>query len=244
YYPNVKAYHIDDTRIPVKYVAQGDNNQLSVQLENEGPIIYWTPADSGDPNWQSTPSQDDGFELEDIRVTPIHSDETTVTVTPMPEEKDWRDAILVFPESSGIAPLYVVYKESPRGKPGTVTGHGEDIDGIWLEKASEGLGSPIPSQIADKLRGREFSNFDAFRKAFWIEVSKDEQLMSKFKGSNRAQIRKGNAPFTPINEYNGKVKRFEIHHVEEIQHGGAVYDMDNLKVVTPKNHKRIHSNRG
>ncbi|MCW8346083.1 S-type pyocin domain-containing protein [Vibrio sp. ZSDZ65] len=112
YYPNVKAYHVDDTRIPVKYVAQDDNNQLSVQLENEGPIIYWTPADSGDPNWQSTPSQDDGFELEDIRVTPIHSDETTVTVTPMPEEKDWRDAILVFPESSGITPLYIVYSEN------------------------------------------------------------------------------------------------------------------------------------
>ncbi|TCT58865.1 colicin E3/pyocin S6 family cytotoxin, partial [Vibrio crassostreae] len=111
YYPNVKAYHVDDTRIPVKYVAQGDNNQLSVQLENEGPIIYWTPADSGDSSWQSTPSQDDGFELEDIRVTPIHSDETTVTVTPMPEEKNWRDAILVFPESSDIAPLYVVYNK-------------------------------------------------------------------------------------------------------------------------------------
>ncbi|MCY9829489.1 colicin E3/pyocin S6 family cytotoxin, partial [Vibrio chagasii] len=64
-----------------------------------------------DSSWQSTPSQDDGFELEDIRVTPIHSDETTVTVTPMPEEKNWRDAILVFPESSDIAPLYVVYNK-------------------------------------------------------------------------------------------------------------------------------------
>ncbi|TCT61093.1 T6SS effector antibacterial DNase [Vibrio crassostreae] len=240
YYPHVKAYHVDDTRIPVKYVAQGDNNQLSVQLESEGPIIYWTPADSGDPSWQSTPSQDDGFELEDIRVTPIHSDETTVTITPMPEEKDWRDAILVFPESSGIAPLYVVYKESPRDKPGIVTGHGEDINGIWLEKASEGLGSPIPSQVADKLRGREFSSFDAFRKAFWIEVSKDSVLMAQFNKTNQRKINSGKAPISPINEHYGEMLRYEIHHHHEVSKGGAVYHVDNLAIVTPKNHKRIH----
>ncbi|HBC3487062.1 TPA: HNH endonuclease [Vibrio parahaemolyticus] len=29
----------------------------------------------------------------------------------MPEEQDWRDAIVVFPEDSGIAPLYVVYSD-------------------------------------------------------------------------------------------------------------------------------------
>ncbi|MCY9829503.1 S-type pyocin domain-containing protein, partial [Vibrio chagasii] len=193
-----------------------------------------------DPNWQSTPSQDDGFELEDIRVTPIHSDETTVTVTPMPEEKDWHDAILVFPESSGIAPLYVVYKESPRDKPGTVTGHGEDIDGIWLERASEGLGSPIPSQVADKLRGREFSSFDAFRKAFWIEVSKDTILSIQFNSQNQVRIGLGYAPKTRSKDKVGKRKSFELHHLDEIQNGGKVYDLNNLKVTTPKNHIAIH----
>ncbi|WP_140145960.1 T6SS effector antibacterial DNase, partial [Vibrio parahaemolyticus] len=171
HYPHVNAYHVDDTRIPVKYVAEGDNNQLSVQLENDGPIIYWTPADRGDPSWQNTPSQDDGFELEDIRVTPIHSDETTISVTPMPEEKDWRDAILVFPESSGIAPLYVVYKESPRDKPGTVTGQGKDVkweDGYWLGKASDsGQGQYIPTKIADALQGRQFKRFSDLQTAVW-----------------------------------------------------------------------------
>ncbi|KUI97774.1 hypothetical protein VRK_33370 [Vibrio sp. MEBiC08052] len=27
---------------------------------------------------------------------------------------------------------------------------------------------------------------------------------------------------------------FEIYHVEEIQHGGAIYDIDNMSVVAPK----------
>lgn len=245
HYPVVRAYHTDDTRIPVKYVGLDKDQHYSVALDEEsGAKIYWTPVDGGEPSWQVTPDHDDGFELEDILVTPIHDGDANATVTtPMPEEQNWRDAILVFPDNSGVAPLYVVYKDSPRDKPGVVTGYGEDVTGVWLAKSGEDLGVPIPSRIADKLRGREFSSFDAFRKAFWLMVSQDEQLFSSFKGSNRLHIRKGNAPFAPISEYNdsGKVKRFEIHHVEEIQNGGAVYDVDNLRVVTPKNHKRIHS---
>ncbi len=127
-----------------------------------------------------------------------------------------------------------MFRKTARDESGVVTGNGEDIAGIWLEKASEGLGSPVPSQIADKLRGKEFSNFDAFRKAFWLSIAENEELMSQFKGASKAHIRKGNAPFAPKNEHYGKIRKFEIHHVNEIQHGGAVYDIDNLRVVTPR----------
>ncbi|MCC4224497.1 S-type pyocin domain-containing protein [Vibrio campbellii] len=241
FYPHVQGYHIDDTRIPIKYVKQGNNGQLSVAIEKNGPSIYWTPEENGEASWQSTPDHSDGFEKDDILVTPIHSDgDANVTVTPAPEEKDWRDAILVFPESSGIAPLYVVYKESPRDKPGVVTGKGEDIFGIWLAGAGKDLGAPIPSQIADKLRGKEFSNFDAFRKAFWIEVSKDSVLMAQFNRTNQKKISSGKSPIAPKGEHYGKMIRYEIHHQHEISKGGAVFHVDNLAVVTPKHHKRIH----
>jgi hypothetical protein len=133
-----------------------------------------------------------------------------------------------------------VFRKTARDESGVVTGSGEDITGIWLEKASEGLGAPVPSEI-DKLRGKEFSSFDAFRKSFWLFVAEDESLMTQFKGASKAHIRKGNAPFAPKDEHYGKVRKFEIHHVHEIQHGGAVYDVDNLRVVTPKKHKGIHN---
>ncbi len=243
-YPVVRAYHMDDTRIPVRYVEVEDNQQYSVILdETSGAKIYWTPSDGGDASWQVTPDHDDGFEQDDILVTPIHQDGTNATVTPMPEEQDWRDAILVFPEDSGIAPLYVVYKDSPRDKPGVVTGQGEDVTGLWLEKASEGLGAPVPSQIAEQLRGRSFASFDAFRQAFWIEVSKDFVLTSQFKGASKIHMANGRTPFSPQKEHHGKVRKFEIHHVEEIQNGGAVYDVDNLRIVTPKLHKIIHKSK-
>ncbi|HBC3474366.1 TPA: S-type pyocin domain-containing protein [Vibrio parahaemolyticus] len=246
-YPVVRAYHIDDTRIPVKYVEVEDYQQYSVVLdEASGAKIYWTPTDSGDASWQTTPGHDDGFEQDDILVTPIHQDGTNATVTPMPEEQDWRDAILVFPENSGIAPLYVVYKDSPRDKPGVVSGQGKDVpweDGYWLGKAAnEGEGQYIPTHIADALRGREFKRFSDLQTAIWKEVAKDPNLISQFDQRAQKIIQNGDAPFCRAKDQVGKRGRFELHHIIQIQHGGDVYNIDNLRINTVKNHIRIHSN--
>ena len=35
----------------------------------------------------------------------------------------------------------------------------------------------------------------------------------------------------------------EIHHMERIADGGATYDVDNLRVNTPKKHIDIHSSK-
>ncbi|MFL7022885.1 S-type pyocin domain-containing protein [Enterovibrio norvegicus] len=245
YYPRVNAYHVngDQARVPNRYVAKLDDGRYSVALgEGEkGPTIYWTPSDSDLPTMTTTPGHDDGFELENILVTPL-PEESGATVETFPEsQKDWRDAILIFPDSSGIVPLYVVFKDSARDKPGVVTGSGEDITGIWLEGAGKELGSPIPSQIADKMRGREFSSFDRFREAFWKEVYADDVLRSQFRPGNLGNIKNGKAPKAIPSEWHADKKAsFELHHVEEIQHGGKVYDVDNIRVVTPKNHNRIH----
>ncbi|WP_370445026.1 HNH endonuclease signature motif containing protein [Photobacterium sp. GB-56] len=98
----------------------------------------------------------------------------------------------------------------------------------------------MPSQIADKLRGREFSSFDTFRKAFWLAVSEDMELLKGFSRSNQRLIKRGNAPFCVEDDTAGGRERFEIHHIKEIQYGGKVYDVDNLSVVTPKRHIDIH----
>jgi len=42
--------------------------------------------------------------------------------------------------------------------PGTVAGQGQDVSGIWLAGAGVGLGAPIPTRIADQLRGKSFSS--------------------------------------------------------------------------------------
>jgi hypothetical protein len=151
---------------------------------------------------------------------------------------DYRDAIIWFPSKPEIAPVYISL--NVREAPGVATGVGEDVTGIWLAGAGEGLGSPIPTRIADKLRGREFSSFDAFRKALWKTVAADPELGGQFIPANIKRIVKDLAPTVRVGDQRGRRISFELHHVERVADGGAVYDMDNLRVTTPKNHMNIH----
>ncbi|EGT5658904.1 HNH endonuclease, partial [Citrobacter braakii] len=120
-------------------------------------------------------------------------------------------------------------------------GKGQKISGTWLADAGQGNGSPIPSQIADKLRGRTFSNFDDFRQAFWLEVSKDPGLSRQFRSNNLTHIQKGNSPFTREQDSVGGRERYELHHITPISQGGEVYNVDNMGVTTSKRHIEIHS---
>ncbi|EBY0372512.1 HNH endonuclease [Salmonella enterica subsp. enterica serovar Toulon] len=116
-----------------------------------------------------------------------------------------------------------------------------------MSVTNNGDGAPVPAHIADKLRGREFKTFDDFREALWLEVSQDPVLMEQFIQSNQNTIRRGYSPFTPKEgHYHGPnkiVKNFQIHHVAMIGLGGEVYDIDNLRIVTPRLHDEIHYRR-
>ncbi|EKP5474578.1 S-type pyocin domain-containing protein [Escherichia coli] len=131
-------------------------------------------------------------------------------------------------------------KESKRNKPGKATGKGKPVGDKWLDDAGKDSGAPIPDRIADKLRDKEFKNFDDFRKKFWEEVSKDPDLSKQFKGSNKTNIQKGKAPFARKKDQVGGRERFELHHDKPISQDGGVYDMNNIRVTTPKRHIDIH----
>ncbi|EKK3320065.1 S-type pyocin domain-containing protein [Salmonella enterica] len=131
-------------------------------------------------------------------------------------------------------------KENKRNQPGKATGKGKPVGDKWLEVAGKESGAPIPERIADKLRDKEFRNFDDFRKKFWEEVSKDPELRKQFKKNNQKLIDKGNAPYPVPEEQVGGRETFELHHVKPISQDGGVYDMDNLRVTTPKRHIDIH----
>ncbi|MFP1756133.1 S-type pyocin domain-containing protein [Lonsdalea quercina] len=215
----------------------------------DGPKITWTPANpEGSEPLSQTETPVAPIDQPTILVHPIPdgTEETTTPPFPMPYEHDFNDWILVFPADSGIKPIYVYLKSTARDEPGIVIGQGERLtgEGKWLEAASSGLGAPIPAQVADKLRGREFKTFDAFRKALWLVVAENPELIEQFMPANKALIAKGRSPYAIPSEQLGKRAVFEIHHIERIVDGGAVYDMDNMSIVTPKLHSIIHSKRG
>jgi len=151
----------------------------------------------------------------------------------------YKDFILVFPADSGIQPLYIVM--NVRLDPGTVTGQGKDVTGIWLAGATSGLGAPIPTEIADQLRGKSFASFDSFRRALWKAVA-GTGLVEQFTDNSVDRMREGKAPKARYRDRAGKRSSFELHHTDEVAKGGKAYDVDNLKVVTPKHHIDIHRN--
>lgn len=213
----------------------------------DGPLITWTPErPEGSDLPSHTGSDIKPIDQATILVTPIPDgkDEYTTPPFPVPEERDLNDYILVFPADSGIKPIYV-YLKTARDEPGVATGKGETLSGSekWLEAASSGLGAPVPAQVADKLRGKPFRNFDHFREEFWLAVAECPELMSQFKRVNQMEIRDGNAPFSIVPEQVGGRKRFEIHHIERIIDSGAVYDFENMRVNTVRNHINLHSKK-
>ncbi|WP_273829113.1 S-type pyocin domain-containing protein [Pseudomonas sp. SBT1-2] len=220
----------------VRFVAKG---QQQVADFGDGVTLIWTPAvdpssTSGIPPLEAAP------QAPHIWIFPPTEQADTIIVDPIypPEYKDF---ILVFPPGSGVLPLYIVL--SVRKTPGVVTGQGQDINGVWLAGAGSGLGSPIPTEIADQLRGKEFRSFDAFRRAFWRTVGENPTLFGQFNQRAQKRLSTGNAPAVRDRDAVGKRGTFELHHIEQIADGGEVYNVDNLRVTTPKNHINIHRNR-
>lgn len=220
--------------IPVaQFVAQGEQQVADF---GDGVTLIWTPA-ANPSDALGIPALEAAPQAPQIWIYPPTEHADTMIVNPI-HPPDYKDFILVFPADSGIKPLYIVI--SVRLDPGTVTGRGQDVKGIWLTGAGVGLGSPIPTRIADQLRGVKFSSFDAFRKAFWQAVAEDSELGSQFIPRNIDRMRDGFAPTARYADAIGKRKVFELHHVEWVSEGGNVYDVDNLRVNTPKNHIEIH----
>lgn len=158
-------------------------------------------------------------------------------------EGSFDDYIIWFPASSGLAPIYVMFKDR-RDEPGVASGTGQAVTGNWLVGASQPAGSAIPAQIADQLRGKDFRSFDALRIALWKAVGNTPTLANQFASQNQTRMKNGHAPISARSEHAGERRAFELHHVETIKDGGAVYDIDNLRVLTPKQHIATHSNKG
>ena len=217
----------------VQFVAQGSQQVADF---GDGVTLIWTPAT--DPSSTlGTPALEGAPQAPQIWIYPPTEQADNIIVSPIYPDA-YKDFILVFPADSGVQPLYIVM--NVRLDPGTVTGQGKDVTGIWLAGASAGLGAPIPTRIADQLRGKSFSSFDAFRKALWKAVVADSELSSQFIPDNIERMQNGNAPKARYRERAGSKSSFELHHVELVSEGGQVYDIDNLRVNTPKNHIDIH----
>lgn len=203
--------------------------------------LTWTPIiNPGNSSTTSPAGQPD---------VPVYTGATVIPVEgrldsfPAVSEAGFDDYILVFPVESGLPPIYTMFRDR-REDPGVATGVGLPVFGNWLGSAAQGDGAPVPSQIADQLRGREFRNFRAFREAFWKAVAGDPELVVLFEPNVVAMMKRGRAPVAREAEQVGRRVKFELHHKIFISEGGGVYEMDNIGMMTPKNHIETHKRSG
>ncbi|MFA7901595.1 S-type pyocin domain-containing protein [Pseudomonas aeruginosa] len=228
--------------VPVR-AARWDSARgvYSVALENPQRTLTWTPA--------SPPAAELGGPTGFPQVPEGVIVYTGSSLNPITPEADSYPAldlldqerlVVTFPADSGLPPLLVVLK-SPRHEPGTSVGTGAVPSETWRQDARRPEGAPIPAQIADKLRGREFKNFDAFRRRFWKEVAKDPDLSKHFSLQELRRMKKhGYSPWVEKqDEYKSK-RSYELHHVIPISEKGGVYDMNNIVVLTPRSHNITH----
>ncbi|WP_434677497.1 S-type pyocin domain-containing protein [Pseudomonas sp. R1-18] len=222
--------------IPVTYDAVQNVYTASTPDTPERTLI-WTPIVQPGDSSTATPVENPPAPVyEGATLVPV---EGRIDTYPDLADVEIDDYIFVFPADSGLPPLYVVFK-SPRNMPGVVSGDGQDVSAGWLG-LTEGEGAPIPKQIADQMRGRKFSSFSSFRRTFWKLVAADPILSTSFTYLDLERMKKGYAPYVPMDQRVGGRKKFEIHHIHFISNGGAVYDVNNLLIVSPKYHINLHS---
>lgn len=227
-------------RVPViaaRYDAQ--QQVYSVVLENPQRILTWTPATA--PGSETSPTttlpehQPDPSIYEGASLIPVQGQ---VESYPALDLMDQERLIITFPADSGLEPVYIMFK-NPRDYAGVATGFGQTIPG-W-RGAMEGVeGAPIPTQIAGGLRGKTFSRWSKLKEAIWIAIANDPELRKQFSENDLDLMGRGSAPFTRESGRLGSRQTFNLHHIHPVAQGGAVYDLDNLAIMTPKAHVDIH----
>ncbi len=78
------------------------------------------------------------------------------------------------------------------------------------------------------------------RRAFWKAVAADAQLRSQFTPIHLHLMKKAMRLMHEQMIEMEVALKYEIHHLDEVAKGGAVYDVDNLVVMTPKRHIDFH----
>ncbi|MCD5992062.1 S-type pyocin domain-containing protein [Pseudomonas sp. CDFA 602] len=230
------------TKVRVRtFTYNAQNNTYEFIRDGEStPALIWTPiarpADSSTVSPVNPPAlpADPGS-----TVSPVAPELETY---PAIDRNDPDDYILVSPIDSGLPDTYLLFKD-PRSIPGVASGYGESIVGIWLGEKTRADGASIPSHIADQLRGKRFAHFDLLRKAIWTAIANDSELSKQLSQHNLNAMRDGGSPYPRLVDQVGGRTKFEIHHKNHVANGGAVYDFDNLVIMTPKQHIDHHRSK-
>ena len=94
------------------------------------------------------------------------------------------------------------------------------------------MAAKIPDHIANKLAEQTFENFDDFSQAFWLAIAEDPIYSQQFVTSQLNRIKQGWPPRAPFGETAKGVRNYQICHIDPPTLGGAMYDAENLRIMS------------
>lgn len=230
-----------DTKVRVRtFTYNAQNNSYEFIRDGEStPALIWTPIARPADSSTSSPAGPPALPVDPGNlVTPFVPE---LEAYPAIDRDDPDDYILISPIDSGLPNSYLLFKD-PRSIPGVASGYGEAVTATWLRGPTASQPAPIPSSVAEKLSGRPFASFAKLREAIWLEVSNDPELSRQLGELNLQELSNKRAPRAPLADRVGKRVKYEIHHKHRVSEGGSVYDLDNLIIMTPKDHIQTHRN--
>lgn len=91
---------------------------------------------------------------------------------------------------------------------------------------------PLPEHIANKLAEQTFNDFDDFSQAFWLAIAEDPVYSQLFVTSQLKRIKQGWPLRAPFAETAKGLRSYQISHLDSPEFGGALYDADNLRIMS------------
>lgn len=90
----------------------------------------------------------------------------------------------------------------------------------------------LPEHITNKLAEQTFNNFDDFSQVFWLAIAEDPIYSQQFVTSQLNRIKQGWPPRAPFGETAKGVRNYQICHLDPPAFGGAMYDAENLQIMS------------
>ncbi|WP_371870313.1 S-type pyocin [Pseudomonas urethralis] len=103
---------------------------------------------------------------------------------------------------------------------------------ISLQERNADMAFQLPEHIANKLAEQTFENFDDFSHAFWLAIAEDPIYSQQFVTSQLNRIKQGWPPRAPFGETAKGVRNYQICHLDPPAFGGAMYDAENMRIMS------------
>ncbi|WP_236193447.1 S-type pyocin [Pseudomonas faucium] len=101
-----------------------------------------------------------------------------------------------------------------------------------LQERNAVIAMYLPEHLVKSLAEQTFVSFEDFAQSFWMALAEDPVYSHQFVASQLNRIKQGWPPRAPFGETAKGVRNYQICHIDPPTVGGAMYDAENLRIMS------------